>query len=119
MRTRRSLLRLVLRAHLRADRRAPHHQRRTTPQRALGPAPCCDHRENPRIPLRERNPRGRWPRSLAAKLPKLAGFDVYLAGLGLGISNRETAKAMIRFWKELVPLTGAKLRSTDASLRFR
>ena len=44
---------------------------------------------------------------------------MYLAGLGLGISNRETAKAVIRFWKELVPLTGAKLRSTDASLRFR
>ena len=38
---------------------------------------------------------------------------MYLAGLGLGISNRETAKAVIRFWKELVPLTGAKLRSTD------
>jgi len=89
---------------------------------ARGPACRRRHRANGDrlgIPLRERNPRGRWPRSLAAKLPKLAGFDVYLAGLGLGISNRETAKAMIRFWKELVPLTGAKLRSTDASLRFR
>jgi hypothetical protein len=51
-------------------------------------------------------------------IPKLNGFDVYLAGLGVGVSNREIAKAVIRFWKELVPLTGAKLRSTDASLRF-
>jgi hypothetical protein len=51
-------------------------------------------------------------------IPKLNGFDVYLAGLGVGVSNRETAKAVMRLWQELVPLTGARLRSTDASLRF-
>jgi hypothetical protein len=52
------------------------------------------------------------------ELPKLTGFDVYLAGLGVGVSNRETAKAVLSFWKALVPLTGARLRSTDTSLRF-
>jgi len=51
-------------------------------------------------------------------IPKLKGFDVYLAALGVGVSNRETAKAVIRLWQELVPLTGARLRSTDASLRY-
>lgn len=54
----------------------------------------------------------------ADEIPTLTNFDVYLAGLGVGVSNRETAKAVIRLWQELVPLTGARLRSTDASLRF-
>ena len=48
---RRSPLRLALRARLRADRRAPHQAARTTPLSELPTASCCDHRENPRIPL--------------------------------------------------------------------
>jgi hypothetical protein len=52
------------------------------------------------------------------EIPDLKGFDVYIAGLGVGVSNRETAKAVITFWERLIPLTGARLRSADASLRY-
>jgi hypothetical protein len=53
-----------------------------------------------------------------SELPQLRGFDVYLIGLGVGISNRTTAKGVIALWQELIPLTGGRLVSTDVTPRF-
>lgn len=52
------------------------------------------------------------------EIPDLTGFEVQIAGLGVGISNRETAKAVIEFWEELIPRTGARLVAADSSLRY-
>jgi hypothetical protein len=54
----------------------------------------------------------------SGEIPRLTGFDVYLPGLGLGVANRDLAKAVIELWQELVPLTGARLRSVDGSLHL-
>lgn len=54
----------------------------------------------------------------SGEIPNLTGFDVYLPGLGVGVANRELAKAVIALWQELVPLTGGRLRSVDGSLHL-
>jgi hypothetical protein len=52
------------------------------------------------------------------ELPRLDGFDVYISGVGVGVGNRETAKAIITFWQAMIRETGARLVSADSSLRF-
>lgn len=54
--------------------------------------------------------------SAFGEIPNLTGFDVYLPDLGVGVTDRDLAKAVIELWKELIPLTGARLRSVDGSL---
>jgi hypothetical protein len=53
------------------------------------------------------------------ELPDLRGFDgVYLAGLGVGVSNRVAAKAIVELWPALITAAGGRLEAADTSLRF-
>jgi hypothetical protein len=54
----------------------------------------------------------------SGEIPSLTGFDVYLPGLGVGVTDRDLAKAVIELWQELIPLTGGRLRSVDGSLHL-
>jgi hypothetical protein len=54
----------------------------------------------------------------SGEIPDLTGFDVYLPWLGVGVTNRDLAKAVIELWQELIPLTGGRLRSVDGSLHL-
>jgi hypothetical protein len=52
------------------------------------------------------------------ELADLHGFSVALVGIGIGVSNRTTAKAALALWRELIPAMGGRLVSEDSSLRF-
>ncbi len=54
----------------------------------------------------------------SGEIPDLTGFDVYLPGLGVGVTNRDLATAVIELWQSLIPLTGGRLRSVDGSLHL-
>lgn len=53
-----------------------------------------------------------------AELPDLRGVEVFLGGVGVGVGNRETAKAIIATWTTLVGEAGGELESIDSTLRF-
>lgn len=53
------------------------------------------------------------------EIPNLKGWTVHAAGIGIGIHNRETARWVLRFWRDqLIPATGATVGSIDSTLRF-
>jgi hypothetical protein len=52
------------------------------------------------------------------ELPKLTGWKVYLGGIGVGIGDRRTARAVVALWEALIPATGAKLVQTSSTLSF-
>lgn len=52
------------------------------------------------------------------ELPRLAGWKVYLGGIGVGIQDRRTAKAVVALWEALVPATGAELAGINSTLAF-
>lgn len=50
------------------------------------------------------------------ELPDLSGWHVYLGGIGVGIGDRRTARAVIALWEELIPATGAQLVEINSVL---
>jgi hypothetical protein len=53
------------------------------------------------------------------ELPDFGGkVDIYLGGIGVGVSDRDNALDIIATWQMLVPAMHARLKSIDATLRF-
>jgi hypothetical protein len=52
------------------------------------------------------------------ELPKLDGWKVYLGGIGVGIGDRRTARAVVSLWEALIPATGAQLVQINSTLAF-
>jgi hypothetical protein len=52
------------------------------------------------------------------ELPDLRGWKIYLGGVGVGISNRRTARATVLLWNELVTTMHATLTEESATLAF-
>jgi len=52
------------------------------------------------------------------ELPHLAGWKVYLGGIGVGIGDRRTARAVVALWEALIPATGAHLVQINSTLAF-
>lgn len=52
------------------------------------------------------------------ELPELSGWKVYLGGIGVGIGNRTTARAVVELWEALIPATGARLVQINSTLAF-
>jgi hypothetical protein len=52
------------------------------------------------------------------ELPNLTGWRVYLGGIGVGIGDRRTARAVVRLWEILIPATGARLVASEPTLSF-
>jgi hypothetical protein len=52
------------------------------------------------------------------ELPKLAGWKVYLGGIGVGVGDRRTARGVVALWEELIPAAGAQLVQINPSLAF-
>lgn len=74
-----------------------------------------------KTPLNTRRRRERFLRRLrrGGEIPDLRGWTIDAAGIGIGIHNRETARWVLRFWREqLIPATGARVGSIDSTLRF-
>jgi hypothetical protein len=55
----------------------------------------------------------------AGELPDFGGrVDIYLSGVGVGISDRERAKNILATWDLLIPAMNAHLQSNDPRLRY-
>jgi hypothetical protein len=52
------------------------------------------------------------------ELPNLSGWKVYLGGIGVGIGDRATARAVLELWEALIPATGATLVQINSTLAF-
>jgi hypothetical protein len=52
------------------------------------------------------------------ELPDLSGWKVYLGGIGVGIGDRATARAVLELWEALIPASGAKLVQINSTLAF-
>lgn len=50
------------------------------------------------------------------ELPQLVGWKVYLGGIGVGIGDRRTARAVVALWEELIPATRAELVQNNSTL---
>jgi hypothetical protein len=72
--------------------------------------------EPPETPLARRALIARFQRE--GELPKLDGWKVYLGGIGVGIGDRRTARAVVALWKALIPATGAELVQINPTLAF-
>lgn len=53
------------------------------------------------------------------ELPKLSDWRVYLGGIGIGIGDRRTARAVVALWEALIPATGAQLMQINSTLAFQ
>jgi hypothetical protein len=72
--------------------------------------------EPPDTPFARRELIARFKRE--SELPKLDGWKVYLGGIGVGIGDRQTARAVVALWEALIPATGAKLAQINPTLAF-
>ncbi|HUB73992.1 MAG TPA: hypothetical protein VL979_08155 [Solirubrobacteraceae bacterium] len=52
------------------------------------------------------------------ELPQLAGWRVYLGGIGVGIGDRRTARAVVALWEELIAAAGAEVVQAGPTLAF-
>ncbi len=52
------------------------------------------------------------------ELPDLSGWRVCLGGIGVGVGDRSTARAVVELWEALIPATGATLVQINSTLAF-
>jgi hypothetical protein len=52
------------------------------------------------------------------ELPRLPGWKVHLGGIGVGVGDRRTARAVVALWEALIPAMEAKLVQVNSTLAF-